>query len=388
MKIALTSGLNFPSLELNGERLSPVTSPFVGVQIRNRLSQSYFIKTSFLTGQKKSVVENGVHLKQRTMEIQAQMQKKFDDFYFSLGLVADFDQGRIIESTKFHKKVYSLEQNLGNGTVICFNLGTEFRINKSLNFLFNYNLPIVNRAGNTQFGVLYTIFGKESKHNKVISHRQKRRHASKRQINELHNGTLLFRLKTLQPKINAMKKAGLEEKALIVEEKQRQLNLDLMSAFKKEYSFSKIQFFFSHNSNKVRNGEFENIFLNNNLVVDSTIIVEKDENIYTVGFQSLIRDTIKIYDHNTYGEGRLSRPLFYGSPDFSFTALVVMNQQFQQLDSPFPYYTREFGPVFKRGRTTRVLLAPFLIKKDNDFDSSAREFNQKMNNYFNEFDFD
>jgi hypothetical protein len=51
---------------------------------------------------------------------------------------------------------------------------------------------------------------------------------------------------------------------------------------------------------------------------------------------------------------------YYGSSDMGFEALIVKNDQFMQLKSPFPYYVRTFNslPVRKSNNKT--------VKKMND----------------------
>lgn len=268
---------------------------------------------------------------------------------------------------------------MGNGNGISILLGSGFKISNNLELNINYAAGVTNKSSNIQIGIAHRFGGNSKK--KTLSIRKQRVWASKNQVKKLKDGTLLFRLQTLQPKIDAMKKAGLIEESKTVEEEQRELNLGLVKAFKAAYKFSNALFFYSHSSNQVRNKKFSNIFLNYSLEVDSSISLPKREVIFTAGFQNIERDTIKIFQSNDMREN--FEPIYYGGTDYTFTALVIMDDQFQQLFRPFSYYTRVASTSYNLNTTTKIFFYGLLWRKKYNFIEGVKRFDRRLSTFYN-----
>lgn len=86
-----------------------------------------------------------------------------------------------------------------------------------------------------------------------------------------NNGVLLVRLHTSEAGIQALRKQG--EYRLADEKRKAQLeeNRTLMDAFRKEFSFCNVYFFYSNHTDDVMNGRWQGIFLNPDLQEDSSI---------------------------------------------------------------------------------------------------------------------
>ncbi|KAA3652269.1 MAG: hypothetical protein DWP98_01460 [Bacteroidetes bacterium] len=379
----IAAGYNFASLELESKKLNPVPTPFFAINSRIELRGNLYLKPSVSYQRKRSLINSSTDLRQGTVSAGLQVQQKVDDFFFQIGLQMDKNQGRTLVHKTEGLQTYFLKDGQKEGDDLFISIGTEYKATPTYNISIDAYLPAQgSHSSSFQIGIVYKINIRKGDRNKrSISERKNRINHSKKQIRELNSGTLLCRLYTSIPKIEAMKKVGMIEEAAEVEETQRKLNLGIINSFRKNYTYSKVEFFYSYNSESVRNGELSNIFLDDSLNVDSSIIIETSEKLFTVGYQKIDQDSIQIFDQNTYGDGKPPRATYYGGPDFSFNAFVIMTQQFQQLDRPFPYYTRAFAPSFKQHKTMRVLLFPFLFQDKFNFDKAVSKFNKKLTRY-------
>jgi hypothetical protein len=142
---------------------------------------------------------------------------------------------------------------------------------------------------------------------------------AKRQIKELKEGVLLVRLHTNDAVI-AKLKALYEDKARVKKiEELYQQNLSNYKALSTAYNFSEILFFYGRDSDKVRNGELDNIFLNANLEIDTSIHLDRNEPFYILDIGDIYFDHI-----SGHMEG-----------------VVVLNRAFEQLEKPFPFFVRK-----------------------------------------------
>lgn len=152
------------------------------------------------------------------------------------------------------------------------------------------------------------------------------------QIHQLKQGALIVRLKTNELAINELRKKGLNEAA---DKKQREtyaLNINLMQAYLKFYTFSKVYFIYSHSSEDLLNGVRKGIFINENLMLDSTI--KMSENFY------LLAESDRVYN-SSIGFVKEDSAKFVSeagspSPGKEFPA-VIKNKYGHQLKGPFPY---------------------------------------------------
>ncbi len=175
------------------------------------------------------------------------------------------------------------------------------------------------------------------------SYRKARKRHSLSQIQGLHDGVLLVRLKTQQPTIDALRARGKTEKAEQIETEQKLYNQALVAAFEANFDFCPVYFFFSHYTQKVKLGQFDSVeFLNRDLLPDNS--VKLDNPYYLVAeITSVVGDTAKNFDHYYYeptANGPERKASYYGGNSLGFEALVVKSDQFIQLTRPFPYYER------------------------------------------------
>lgn len=170
---------------------------------------------------------------------------------------------------------------------------------------------------------------------------------TKRQINQLKDGALLVRLQTRKNSITALRKTGKDKLADEMERTQRNYNVKVVSAFRKNFNFCPTYFFFSDYSQNIREGKFDKVvFLSDSLLADTTIKFNAS-NFLTAEFGTIEQDTAKYFSHTSYEPDQnwslKSNANYCAGPDMGFEALIVKSDQLVQLRRPFPYYVRTYG---------------------------------------------
>ncbi|MBL7895798.1 MAG: hypothetical protein JNK50_10950 [Bacteroidia bacterium] len=177
------------------------------------------------------------------------------------------------------------------------------------------------------------------KDNSQFEHFYKRRTAiSKWQINQLKNGALVVRLHNNKKLIESLRKMGKADLATQKEYEMMAINKNIVLAFQKYYTFSKVYFFYSHHSDTLLNGTRSGIFLDSNLVVDPSIemkekfylLAEKDD-VYNSSIGYVKEDTALLVKE-------------IGNPSKE-AAIVIKNKYGHQLKDPFPFYVTNKSTV-------------------------------------------
>lgn len=172
----------------------------------------------------------------------------------------------------------------------------------------------------------------EYKDQEQFKHFFKRRQAvAKWQINQLKNGALVVRLHTNKTLVEGLRKMGKADLATQKEYEMMAINKNIVMAFTKYYTFSKVYFFFSNSSDNLLKGARSGIFVDTNLVVDAKIemkepfylIAEKDD-VYNSSIGFVKEDTAKFITE----KGNSSKE----------AAIVLKNKYGHQLKEPFPYF--------------------------------------------------
>lgn len=167
---------------------------------------------------------------------------------------------------------------------------------------------------------------------------------AKTQIKELKEGILLVRLHTKQPVIDAMLEKGLTNKADYISAKQEVKNKEIVAAFK-GFEFCKVYFFYSQFSDSLKNGNYENITILNDSLLPTEVELT---NFYIADFGNVKKnyenDTTNVKRNELAKKGREGKKKYKGGSNLSIRAMVISDSQFNQLKSPFPFYTR-FHPT-------------------------------------------
>ncbi|NND94398.1 MAG: hypothetical protein HKN45_05990 [Flavobacteriales bacterium] len=178
-------------------------------------------------------------------------------------------------------------------------------------------------------------------------------------IKNLKEGVLLVRLHTKQKSIDALKASDRHTQAEQIEKKVREENLELVNAIKSSFSFCPVYFFYSHDSKFVAEGELEKVgFLNHKLEIDPSISLDS-ANYYTAEMGLIEQNTKRTVENIPTGQednpNYRHEPKYYGGSNMRFHAFIIKNDEFQQLERPFPYYSRTMNSFFLKKSTEEVI---------------------------------
>ncbi|MCW3084381.1 MAG: hypothetical protein JWP12_1747 [Bacteroidetes bacterium] len=142
----------------------------------------------------------------------------------------------------------------------------------------------------------------------VSSFAQSTRETAQSQIVELKTGVLLVRLKTSENYINTLLRQGDKKGAEEARLQQEKENKEIVAAFRDNFTFCKVYFFYSRYSDKIKAGKVKGYIMNANF--------EKDT-LYN-GTDYLIGD---------FGESETTK----------LQGFIMKNKNSEQLKSPFPF---------------------------------------------------
>lgn len=265
-------------------------------------------------------------------------------------------------------------------------MGIDVQMAYRLNLFWNTSIKLDKKnESNWQVGLRYTLNGKRRK---PSYRRLKRLHAIE-DIEAMKRGNILVRLKTSQPKIDALKKVGKTEKAEHTAKLQREENLEIVKAFREEFNFTDVYFFYSNQSERVKNNDLKSIFLSDNLELDTSINADESKAIYVIELANIEPDTNQVFSEyrdqisGSFEQQRV--PTYHGSPNHSFKGFVVKTQRFEQLLRPFPYYSRFILPSIKKHPEQLLFIGPLVIPllSATSYEASIRNLNNKLHRFYN-----
>ena len=379
-----SGGANFSRINVNrADEVKSAFGPFIG------LSSSYIINRR-LRGNvagyfslKSSIADTYFKVSQSGIDLQMYGQYKIDDLYLNFGLssqtIVSFSSeynGRSNFRLREEIKDYSTPRHTFDPL-----LGVEFKLMDNWKFFTNCTFSFNNNQRLYQFGLTYRI-NKRTKPGE--SEKGRRRRIANNQIRELRDGALLVRLKTAEPSVRAMEKRGFHAMAEATLEDQRVENLSIMKAFRAAYSFSELRFFYSSDSRKVLNGDFEGIFLNDSLERDSAIVLNSKK-VFTCELTNIQEDTARYFSHyelvqtGNFAFKQVER--YYGGGENTFYAFVVKDNKFNQLSRPFPYYSRALFKSLSEHPGHGLFYLPLKILFSDTPIGSVEDLNNKLFNY-------
>lgn len=164
---------------------------------------------------------------------------------------------------------------------------------------------------------------------------------AKQHMEVLENGYLLIQLFNRDKTKYFIQRELGDEAVKKYEEKQLANHKKLMLAFKKHYSFSKVVFFYSNDKEHIKNRSFDSVSFygyNHELLSQDSIRIDK----FLIGEISRVESDSITYS-NAAGES-------HKRPSYAFSAFIVRDDQFRQLEKPFPFYVRTFEgtPILRR----------------------------------------
>lgn len=137
------------------------------------------------------------------------------------------------------------------------------------------------------------------------------------QIEQLKDGFLLVRLRSIEKQLQMLRYRRERTAAYRLRNETKKTNAHIVQAFHENYDFSKVYYFYSKHSGRIRKHELDSIVLDYEMLpVDSALIADKS---------FLVAEFAEI------------QPPAEGS---GLPALIVRDEQLIQLKKPFPFYVR------------------------------------------------
>ncbi len=389
INLSANVGLNYTRIRDSKYDFRPGARPFIGMSavfpIQNRLSikweANYSVKSSH------SLSPNFMIENQYIDFTFCPRVEVFQKVYLKVGISrSEFIKSSLI--VRNGDKLTGVERVPSSGypSEINYLSGIEFKIQDNVNLELNYIIRGAKmNTSNFQFGINIALNNRTPKE---TSYRKKRKIASQNQILQMKESVLLVRLKTVENKINALKKVGLDEKAEKVRREQEFENKSIVLAFNKYFNFCPVQFFFSNHSVDVKNRQFDGIFLDDSLQVDASIKLDTTIRFMVADFSSIEQDTAKYLSHYSYetvgsDEQKKVSSYYTSSTEFDFDALRILDHNFVQLNKPFPYYTAIITKRNKRSKEETSIKKPphmglFIVA----YDQTVADMNWKLKQYY------
>lgn len=385
-KPSLFLGANYSNLSQEQFDYSPSIGRSIGLSFRPEKAFRFKPTLQLSVNERRSWISSQLLLKHQSIDLGMRLSYTLEDFKFFAGLNSLY----FLNDNVYYKGeglVPDASKNFGYSRELEFApfFGTEFHLlSESPNTFFcSYQPALQDGISEFKLGMLFALGQSEG----VIytdpflnfEERQLRQMRIKNEIHQLKNGYLLIALQNEQSKIELLRSSGQLKAAEKFERKQKRFNQLLFKALIKEYQFSEIRFFYSHNADKVADENYMGIFLNENLELDSSIKIDSDKTVYTAMYTSIRREEpIYLFAENLEKDA----DEYYSHPNTDITALVIMDHQFNSLKKPFPYYTKLKGLKQKNKKALKILLYPFLGSDETSFTRSAKALNNKLYRHY------
>ena len=213
-----------------------------------------------------------------------------------------------------------------------------------------------------------------------FKHFYNRRNAiGKWQINQLKNGALCVRLHTNKTLVDGLRKMGKADLATQKEYEMLAINKNIVMAFTKYYTFSKIYFFFSNYSDTLLKGARGGIFLDTNLVIDPKI--EMKESFYLLAEKDdAYNSSIGFVSEN---EAKTTKETGSASKE---CAMVIKNKYGHQLKDPFPFFVISKSTITGTPIVNVLIggvIVPVNLDKKNRLERHFAYVNNLNKNFFN-----
>lgn len=385
----IKTGVNLSKLHSDSIDFNYGAHPLFGLYGKLQIANKLFLNTAVLYSLKGSSLGLSVlKVENNLFDFESLLQYEVSKSIF---LQSGISYSSLLSSKKLvingeSKNGIERKEINGYSSEISIPIGIEFNLQENVNLEFNYFIPTSkNNTKNFQFSLNILLNNKR----KSASARKRKQDVSKTQITKLKSGPLLVRLKTSENKIKALKKAGMLEKAANLEKEQYIENNKIVKAFKDNFNFCKVAFFYSNASNKVLNKHFNGILLNDSLKIDNSIKIDTSGSFFIAEFGNIEQDTTKYFSHYTYEPdnrcGIKKVPNYYtSSSNIDFHALIIRDAHFVQLKKPFPYYARAIHMSMRKHPEQMLFIPPiYLFMLTWTYDGTVDRMNKNLHWYYN-----
>ncbi len=355
----ITFGITNSRFKSDSLEVNPLSSFNIGFRATSALSDNYFFRASarFSTRGYNNSKWNG-KLRNRYLDAELNVLRElFPGLRFEIGVAAHF----LYRSTFNYKDPGLGFQEISTtpdnwSSYLDGFVGAELRMEEKISLGLRYYPEFeLDRGAGLVAQIALSLDNTWASGERALIKEQ-----ADRTIVELKNGVILIRLKRLTKSIEALKRMGEPLKAEEVKRKIESQNRDLMKAFKSEFDFCEVRFFYSDDSNEIRSGNFEGKLMDSNGEVAQ--LPKGYSEIYFADTGPLQADTsLHYYDYQLISDGDFSSRRIkrkYSGQAMGFGALAIKDKNFVNLSKPLPYYVKTYGNYLflrKPKRTVSIL---------------------------------
>ena len=342
IKGGIFAGPDFSSLQPPSDSIltSPLVSPFFGAEIIYPIAEHHQISFGSSAFIKASKDNHQVKYKNYFGSLYADYSLNIsENIFLSAGPQYSF----LLSSTKINGSVRNTMLHYPS-SYFSINAGIHLELQSHLNLAFIYEYPInnpkIDHWPSIKLKLSLLIDGDLLKKNDKKSNQE----FSKQQVKTLKTTALLVRLRGYKKQIAIFEEQGDTAMVRLIKQKRDIQNLSLIEAFAFKFDFCPVYFFYNYDSRKIKNREFEGVFLNSNLQKDSTIRFELDT--FLIGelgyaFEGVDENTV-LDDKNTI------RSRNNTTSDFSNYGFNIRNHDFYIIPKPFPNFVSGYFAIFKK----------------------------------------
>lgn len=331
----------------SGKEFEPVATGYFGLNYIFEFKDESDLRFGSFVGRKRSLDEN-------TLKYNNTFVSLFANYYIPLSSKLKFSLGpQYSVLVNSYTENGAVEKPMdGYNSYLALNAGLEYELQKNLNIGIIYEAPIANPqlASWPSFKVKLGITIDENlfkKDQRVTRHKK-----SDVKINELRNAAMLVSLRSYKKQIEAYREKGNEKMAQHIEFKRDELNRSIVDAFVSEFDFCPVYFFYNSDSKKIKERNFENVFVNLDLKVDS--LIEFDLETFMIGSLGFsVTDTnvsysyVDVYKNGYNNAAGYARSSMVES-DISHYGFSIMDKDFNYIEKPFPRFVNGYFLVVRK----------------------------------------
>jgi hypothetical protein len=232
----------------------------------------------------------------------------------------------------------------GYGSYLSLNAGLNINLQKNLSLGLNYEYPFTQKLEkwpSFKLKFTYTI-DKELFKQKDYELREK---VSVQEIKELKKTAILVSLYSYRNRLRALEGEEYAYRRSRIIEERNTRNIRIIEAFEKYFDFCDVYYFYNSDTKKIKDGNFEGVFVNEKLEKDTSITFNLDHfMVARIGYAE--RDTVFAKSHadvykNGFNNADGYATTSIGYSDVKYYGLFVMNQNFEFVSKPFPSFIRQ-----------------------------------------------
>jgi len=247
--------------------------------------------------------------------------------------------------------------------------GASVRFGPATSVVFRYGIPSpATPMTHVQAGIRFDLAKRIDGPGAAVAKYEL--HQARIQAQELRTGVLLVRLKSMNSTIRALEGYGRYAEAQAVRTSAEKENREVINGFR-ALSFCKVLYFYDYHSNFIRSGELDTILLNDKLepvspdsITGKIFVAEFGE--YASPEKSYhVKHDYQYLKDNDISPDSSAAWITYGHKGLGIGGLVMMDQQFEPLQKPFPVFT----PITNRT----------IFRSETKFDKAVLKLNEALN---------